>query len=67
MTGHTSAGLLEVQLAQCRKSNDAEGERKFLEPYYARMWDVSHFMKLLKQRFTQWYNSRRGRRGTLWE
>jgi REP element-mobilizing transposase RayT len=50
MTGHTSAGLLEVQLAQCRKSGDAAAEAKFLEPYYSRMWDVSQFMKLLKQR-----------------
>ena len=33
----------------------------------ARMWDVSGFMKLLKQRFTQWYNRRKGRKGTLWE
>jgi len=24
-------------------------------------------MKLLKQRFTQWYNGRTGRKGTLWE
>jgi hypothetical protein len=24
-------------------------------------------MKLLKQRFTQWYNRRTGRKGTLWE
>jgi hypothetical protein len=31
------------------------------------MWDVSAFMKLVKQRFTQWYNGRNGRRGTLWE
>jgi hypothetical protein len=31
------------------------------------MWDVSAFMKMLKQRFTQWYNGRRGRKGTLWE
>jgi hypothetical protein len=31
------------------------------------MWDVSAFMKLLKQRFTQWFNRRRGRKGTLWE
>jgi hypothetical protein len=28
---------------------------------------VSWFMKLLKQRFTQWYNRRAQRRGTLWE
>jgi hypothetical protein len=31
------------------------------------MWDVSGFMKMLKQRFTQWYNGCRGRKGTLWE
>jgi putative transposase len=31
------------------------------------MWDVSAFMKLLKQRFTQWFNRQRGRKGTLWE
>ena len=24
-------------------------------------------MKLLKQRFTQWFNRQRGRKGTLWE
>lgn len=32
-----------------------------------RMGDLSQFMKSLKQRFTQWYNKRHGRRGTLWE
>jgi hypothetical protein len=31
------------------------------------MGDVSIFMKELKQRFSSWYNRRRGRRGTLWE
>ena len=31
------------------------------------MWDVSAFMKLLKQRFTQWFNRRHRRKGTLWE
>ena len=31
------------------------------------MWDVSGFMKSLKGRFTQWYNRRHGRKGTLWE
>jgi putative transposase len=32
-----------------------------------RMHDLSMFMKDLKQRFSQWYNRRHGRRGTLWE
>jgi hypothetical protein len=31
------------------------------------MWDISAFMKVLKQRFTQWFNGRHARRGTLWE
>jgi len=37
------------------------------EKYLYRMYDVSQFMKTLKQRFTMWYNKRAGRRGTLWE
>lgn len=31
------------------------------------MWDLSAFMKVLKQRFTQWFNRKHGRRGYLWE
>ncbi|MEZ0386959.1 MAG: transposase, partial [Verrucomicrobium sp.] len=37
------------------------------EKYLARMWDVSLFMKELKQRFSLWFNKREGRKGTLWE
>jgi REP element-mobilizing transposase RayT len=33
----------------------------------ARMYDISEFVKTVKQRFTQWYNRREGRCGTLWE
>jgi putative transposase len=33
----------------------------------ARMFDVSTFMKELKQRFTQWYNRRARRNGTIWQ
>jgi putative transposase len=31
------------------------------------MFDLSSFMKELKQRFTEWYNRREKRQGTLWE
>ena len=34
---------------------------------WAQMYDLSQFMKLLKQRFTQWFNRLHDRRGTLWE
>jgi REP element-mobilizing transposase RayT len=37
------------------------------ERYFRRMWDISLFMKTLKQRFSQWYNRKHGRKGTLWE
>jgi REP element-mobilizing transposase RayT len=67
LTGHASAGLVEQRLKVYREAKDPEGERAYLETFYARMWDVSAFMKVLKQRFTQWYNGRRGRKGTLWE
>ena len=30
------------------------------------MGDISQFMKLLKQRYSIWYNKRHNRRGTLW-
>ena len=35
--------------------------------YTYRMHDISEFFKALKQRFSQYYNTREGRRGTLWE
>ena len=62
-----SAGeVAEVQriLGLCK--TDAE-RRKFLEPYTKRMGDLSLCMKTMKQRFTQWYNGRNHRKGTLWE
>jgi len=50
-----------------RAAKDEEGLAAYLATFHARMYDVSAFMKVLKQRFTQWYNGRVGRKGTLWE
>ena len=41
------------------------GER-LLDGYRRRMGDLGEFMKTFKQRYTQWYNRRRGHVGTLW-
>ena len=41
--------------------------RKHLEGYWKRMHDVSWFIRMIKQRFSQWYNLRTDRCGTLWE
>lgn len=35
--------------------------------YLNRMWDLSEFMKTLKQKFTGWFNRKHDRVGTLWE
>jgi REP element-mobilizing transposase RayT len=42
-------------------------EQEIFARYQRRMGDVSIFMKELKQRFSQWYNRSKGRKGTLWE
>ena len=35
--------------------------------YLRRMWDLSEFMKTLKQKFTVWFNRKHERVGVLWE
>jgi hypothetical protein len=42
-----------------------EAERR-IRGYIARMHDVSEFMKTVKQRFSESYNKRHNRSGTLW-
>jgi REP element-mobilizing transposase RayT len=67
LSGLNGAATTQQQLARFREGGqDAEAEA-LRDQILARMWDVSAFMKLLKQRFTQWYNRRKGRKGTLWE
>jgi len=39
----------------------------YLDSYRNRMFDLSRFVQELKQRFTQDYNRRHDRKGTLWE
>ena len=41
--------------------------QELVDGYKALMWDLSSFMKLLKQRFTMRYNKAHDRKGTLWE
>jgi len=55
------------ELERARSSGSRRWEREILDRYRSRMGDLSVFMKELKQRFTQWFNRRHERRGTLWE
>ena len=61
LSGHQNVGAVEQRFQMYREAKDEEGEAAYLASFNARMWDVSAFMKLLKQRFTQWYNGRTGR------
>ncbi len=47
-------------------NGDKEAIERVKEKLYARMYDVSGFMKELKQRFSIWYNKNHGRYGVFW-
>ena len=65
--------LVEDIARQLRKLRAKGTERAAAEAarirakYTRRMGEISEFVKTLKQRFTQWYNRRHERHGTLWE
>jgi REP element-mobilizing transposase RayT len=67
LSGINNAGTVRQQLAWFREREQGDAAEALRERILSRMWDISAFMKLLKQRFSQWYNRRKGRRGTLWE
>jgi len=65
--GDRIANGLEGELTHLRSMGASDGAEALRERWFARMWNVSAFMKVLKQRFSQWFNGKHGRRGTLWE
>ncbi len=65
---YSRKGMTAVQweYEDARRMGGAVLER-WRAKYLKRMWDLSEFMKTLKQRFTAWFNRKHGREGTLWE
>ena len=61
------SGRLEADLKALREQKADQAAEALRERFFCRMWDVSWFMRLVKQRFTQGFNKARQRRGTLWE
>ena len=55
------------QLRLYRSGGAHAAAEAYKKSFLDRMWDVSAFMKLVKQRFTQWFNREHRRKGTLWE
>jgi REP element-mobilizing transposase RayT len=54
-------------LEWARERGDAKWEAEIFSQHERNMGRLDRFMKMLKQRFTMWYNRTHGRRGTLWE
>jgi REP element-mobilizing transposase RayT len=65
--GDLEALRLEWSLGEAAKIISTAWEAEIRERYLRRMWDISMFMKTLKQRFTQWFNKTHKRKGTIWE
>ncbi len=59
-------GLLRDEIADLRKRGLEVLIQQKLEAIKKRFCDLSLFVKEVKERFSRWFNKRRGRRGTLW-
>lgn len=58
---------LRWELEHYRRQGNTEAAEAFRRKFFARMWNLSEFMKILKQCFSQWFNRTHERRGVLWE
>jgi hypothetical protein len=59
-------GLLRDELADLRARGMPVLAEQRLAALKKRFCDLSLFVKEVKERFSRWFNKRRGRRGTLW-
>src|SRR6056297_1339310 len=60
-------GKIRWELEHYRSQKNEAAAEKLRTKYFVRMWDLSAYMKVLKQRFSSWFNRKHGRKGTLWE
>ena len=59
-------GIAE-SLQRYRELGQHKAAEALKQRYTCRMYDLSEFVKTLKQRYTQSYNRRHNRKCTLWE
>ncbi len=65
--GERKMAELRWELELYREQGNTAGAEAFRKKFFARMWNLSGYMKDLKQCFTQWFNKKHERRGVLWE
>ncbi len=66
-SGEMSTKFLQEEIENRRRLGDAEGLRQIAERVSKRLFDLSMFMKELKQRMTLAFNYAHGRTGALWD
>ena len=64
---NTIVSQVAAELEHCRATGQDHRADALKAGYVCRMYDLSQFMKTLKQRVTMSYNRRHGRTGPLWE
>jgi hypothetical protein len=62
----TYVGLLRDEISDLRQCGLESLAQQKLEAIKKRFCDLSLFVKEVKERFSRWFNKRRGRKGTLW-
>jgi hypothetical protein len=62
----TYVGLLRDELSDLRQRGLETLAQQKIETLKKRFCELSLFVKEVKERFSRWFNKRRGRRGTLW-
>ena len=65
--GEKTANDLSYALESLKAGCIENAYEDLRERWFSKMWNVSTFMKMVKQRFSYWYNQRTSRKGTLWE
>ena len=58
--------LARLEVIECELRTDGPAAQRWRRQHLALMGDLSPFMKLVKQRFSIWFNRAHGRFGTLW-
>ena len=58
---------IQKEWTELAAANDSMRRQAFRQKFLKRMWNVSEFMKTLKQNATMSYNSRLVHSGTMWE
>ena len=59
-------GRIALWINQAREDGGDEAAELIKARYTCRMYELSEFVKTLKQKYTQWHNKRHNREGTLW-